>query len=61
MTTLAPVRSVEQWRDELNGKWQALVDNAVSGFVELGNALIEAKGSLEPGRRHVGGLRMGER
>ncbi len=47
MTTLAPVRSVEQWTDELNGKWQALVDNAVSGFVELGHSLIEAKGGLE--------------
>ncbi len=49
MTTLAPVRSVEQWVAELNAEWGRIRDRAVEGFVELGRNLTESKKGFNHG------------
>ncbi len=53
MTSLTPVRSVEQWAKELNEEWRKATDNAVRGFVDLGHNLIEAKASLPHGQWQI--------
>ncbi len=43
MTTLPQGLTVEQWVDRINGKWQKLVDNSASGFLDIGHDLNQAK------------------